>query len=100
MQKSLVLLATIAVAGTQAYLTSDARMRLANDFTVHSIDLDEVRAKHGMRPLEYHHASNKKALMSSAHQVEQCSMSSIDVLSEGFECARGFAYGLQFSPMK
>jgi hypothetical protein len=100
MQKSLVLLATIAVAGTQAYMTSDARMRLANDFTVHSIDLDEVRAKHGMRPLEYHHLSNKKALMSSAHQVEQCSSSSIDVLSEGFECARGFAYGLQFSPMK
>ena len=98
MQKSLVLIATIAVAGTQAYMTSDARQRLANDFTVHSLDLDEVRAKHGMRPLEYHHASNKKALMSS-HEVEQCT-GSIDILNEGFECARGFAYGLQFSPMK
>jgi len=51
-----------------------------------------------MRPLEYHHASNKKALMSS-HEVEQCA-GSIDILNEGFECARGFAYGLQFSPMK
>lgn len=98
MQKSLVLIATIAIAGTKAYMTADARQRLANDFTVHSLDLDEVRAKHGMRPLEYHHASNKKALMSS-HEVEQCA-GSIDILNEGFECARGFAYGLQFSPMK
>lgn len=98
MQKSLVLIATIAVAGTQAYMTVDGRQRLANDFTLHSLELDEVRAKHGMRPLEYHHASNKKALM-SPHAVEQCD-SKIDILNEGFECARGFAYGLQFSPMK
>ena len=102
MQKSLVLLATIAVAGTQAYMTSDARQRLHNDFTVHTLELDEVRAKHGMRPLQYHswRDDKKRTMLQSAHDVEQCNFNTIDMINEGFECARGFAFGLQFSPMK
>jgi hypothetical protein len=103
MHKSLVLIATIAVAGTQAYLTSDARQRLHNDFTIHSLELEDVRAKHGMRPLQYHSwrdemAEDKK--LQSGHMVEQCSFTQIDIFQESFECARGFAYGLQFSPLK
>jgi hypothetical protein len=101
MQKSLVLIATIAVAGTQAYLTSDARQRLHNDFTLHSLEIEDVRAKHGMRPLQYHSWREEKAeKLESGHQVQQCSFTQIDIFSESFECARGFAYGLQFSPLK
>ena len=74
MQKALVLIATVAIAGTQAYFTKDARQRLQNDFTLHSIEMEEIRAKHGMRPLQYHHwteAVSSKTL-ESGHQVEDC----------------------------
>ena len=73
MHKSLALLATIAVVGTQAYMTSDARQRLNNDFTLHTLEVEEVRAKHGMRPLQYHHASHKNALKATP-DVEECSI--------------------------
>lgn len=104
MQKSLVLLASIAVAGVvQGYMTGDARQRLSNDFTVHSLELEEIRAKHGMRPLQYHNWRadyHEKKQLQSGPQVEQCSFEDINILDQSFECARGFAYGLQFSPMK
>lgn len=103
MQKSLVLIATLAVASTQAYMTGNARQRLQNDFTIHSLEVEEVRSKHGMRPLQYHSWKEdfaQKKKLQSGHNVQQCSVNDIDIFAESFECARGFAYGLQFSPLK
>jgi hypothetical protein len=105
MHKSLALLATVAVVGVaQAYMTNDARQRLMNDFTVHTFEVEEIRAKHGMRPLQYHNwrhdfAKEQKKL-ESGPMVQQCSVNDINIFEQSFECARGFAYGLQFSPMK
>ena len=75
MQKALVLIATVAIAGTQAF-TPDARQRLQNDFIVSTIEMEEIRAKHGMRPLQYSHwkESLESEKLESGHQVEECSI--------------------------
>jgi hypothetical protein len=72
MQK-LVLVATIAIASINAYMTVEGVQRVMNDFTVRSIEMEEIRARHGFRPLEYYdwrqeHAK-KKLLAANPHMV-------------------------------
>jgi len=102
MQKTFVLVVA-AIAAVNAYMGGDARKRLHNDFTIASLEMQEIREKHNMSPLQYsdwksEHEKSKKKL--SSPNVEACAFTQINLFAEQFDCARGFAYGLQYSPMK
>jgi xanthine dehydrogenase molybdopterin-binding subunit B len=45
-------------------------------------------------------AAKEQKKLESGPMVQQCSVNDINIFEQSFECARGFAYGLQFSPMK
>lgn len=53
MLKSIVLVAAFVVSA-QAYIAGPARNRIANDFEIASLEMDEVRSQYGMRPLQAH----------------------------------------------
>ena len=53
MLKSIVLIAAFVVSA-KAYIGGPARERIANDFEIASIEMDDVRAKYGMRTLQSH----------------------------------------------
>lgn len=53
MLKSFVLVAAFVVS-TQAYIGGPARNRIANDFEIASLEMDEIRAQYGMRALQAH----------------------------------------------
>lgn len=51
MYKSLAILAIATVANA---VSMEGRARLMTDVAVKSIEVSEIRAKNGMRPLQYH----------------------------------------------
>lgn len=53
MLKSIVLVAAFVVSA-QAYISGPARNRIANDFEIATLEMDEIRAQYGMRPLQAH----------------------------------------------
>ena len=53
MLKSIVLVAAFVVSA-QAYIGGPARNRIANDFEIASIEMDEIRGQYGMRALQAH----------------------------------------------
>jgi hypothetical protein len=93
MLKSLLLVAGFAVS-VNAYLGGNARQRIANDYEVANMQLEEVRAKYGMRTLQAHNYLRKDKESVAAN------WDGVSLLANPFESARGFAYGLQFSPNK
>lgn len=53
MLKSIVLVAAFVVSA-QAYIGGAARNRIANDFEIASLEMDEIRSTYGMRALQAH----------------------------------------------
>ena len=103
MYKSLAILA-IATVANAVYVPMQGRARLMNDMAVSSIAVSEIRAKNGMRPLQYHdwrqEQAKKRLEAANPHMVQACSWKDINFIEQSFECAKGFAFGLQFSPQK
>jgi hypothetical protein len=91
MLKSIVLVAAFAISA-QAYIMGPARERIANDFEIASIEMDDVRAKYGMRTLQAHNPALDGLIVGDWTEV--------DILADSFNFFKGFAYGLQFTPNK
>ena len=91
MLKSITLIAAFVVSA-KAYIAGPARERIANDFELASIEMDDVRAKYGMRTLQSHDPSLDGKIVGD--------WSDVDVFADSFNFAKGFAYGLQFTPNK
>jgi hypothetical protein len=92
MLKSLVLIVGCAVS-VSAYISGPARSRIANDFEVANFQLEEVRSKYGMR---YARASE----LARREPKTVGNWDQVEIWGNWFESAKGFAYGLQFSPNK
>jgi hypothetical protein len=89
MLKSFVLVAAFVVSA-QAYIAGPARNRIANDFEVASLEMEELRAQYGMRPLQAHNPAYDGKIVGDWMEI--------DYFADSFNFAKGFAYGLQFSP--
>jgi hypothetical protein len=91
MLKSIVLVAAFVVSA-QAYIGGPARARIANDFEIASLEMEEIRAQYGMRPLQAHDPSYDGKIVGD--------WTDIDYFSDSFNFVKGFAYGLQFYAQK
>jgi len=91
MLKSIVLIAAFAISA-KAYIGGAARNRIANDFEIASIEMEDVRAKYGMRTLQSHNPIYDGKIVGD--------WTDIDIVGDFFNFAKGFAYGLQFDPNK
>ena len=91
MLKSIVLVAAFVVSA-QAYIGGPARNRITNDFEIASIEMDEIRSQYGMRALQAHDPVYDGKIVGDWTEV--------DYFGDSFNFAKGFAYGLQFSPQK
>ena len=91
MFKALLLVAGLAVS-VNAYVGGATRQRIANNFEISNIQLEDVRMKYGMRQLELHDPRMDDKIVGD--------WSNVELWGHWFEAARGFAYGLQFSPQK
>lgn len=85
MLKSIVLVAAFVVSA-QAYIGGEARNRIANDFEIASLEMDEIREQYGMRPLQAHDPAYDGKVVGD--------WTDIDLLGDSFNFAKGFAYGL------
>ena len=91
MLKSVLLIVGCAAVSVNAYLGGAARERIANDFEVANFQLDEVRSKYGMRYVE-------ASVLAKHNDVTLGNWDKVSLFDNWFETAKGFAYGLQFSP--
>ena len=48
------MVAAFVVSVAHAYIGGEARNRIANDFEIASLEMDEIRDQYGMRPLQAH----------------------------------------------
>lgn len=85
MLKSIVLVAAFAISAN-AYIGGPARNRIANDFEIASIEMDDVREKYGMRMLQSHNPIYDGKIVGDWTEV--------DIFADSFNFAKGFAYGL------
>ncbi len=90
MYKSIILIATIALS-TKAYIVGPAHDAINNNFAIASMELKAVAEKEGLRVASFSH---KK------HPEGKVQAGGFNIFEQRYECAQGFAYGLQFSPLK
>ena len=69
MFKALLLVAGLAVS-VNAYVGGATRQRIANNFEISNIQLDEVRMRYGMRQLELHDPRMDDKIVGDWSEVE------------------------------
>lgn len=96
MHKALILLvASTAIISTNAMLGGDTRSRKRGEFAFASMNMEALREANGLRQVRSYAPADHK--LESGTEVGD--WSTVDY-TDIFACARGFAYGLQFSPVK